>query len=117
MKSAQKKQRSLKEKKAKGEKTKNEKAKKEKTKDKMASSKSSNSKKEKGEEKDIYFIITYKLKKKGRLKEWKFSEECESKQENILNKEIKTNDNKYAYKKVFKYKNVDAKEKVQLNFF
>ena len=34
-----------------------------------------------------------------------------------MNKEIKTNDNKYAYKKVFKYKNVDAKEKVQLNFF
>ena len=87
MKPAKEKQRSLKEEKAKGEKTKNEKAKKKKTKDKKASSKFSNSKKEKREEKDIYFIITYKLKKKGRLKELNFSEECESKPENILNKE------------------------------
>ncbi len=85
MKLAKEKQRSLKEEKAKGEKTKNEKAKKKKTKDKKASSKFSNSKKEKGEEKNIYFIIMYKLRKKARLEELNFSEECETKPENILN--------------------------------
>ena len=105
-----------KEEKTKSEKTKDEKAKKEKTKDKKASSKSSKPKPEKGEEKDIYFIITYKLNKKE-PDNLNFSEECESIPEIILNKEIETNNNKYAYKKVFKYKNVGAKKKVQLDFF
>ena len=34
-----------------------------------------------------------------------------------MNEEIKTNNNKYIYKKVFKYKNAGAKKKIQLNFF
>ena len=34
-----------------------------------------------------------------------------------MNEEIKTNNNKYIYKKVFKYKNVGGKKKIQLNFF
>ena len=100
------------------EKAKGEKAKKEKTKDKKESSKSSKAKKEKGEEKDIYFIITYKLKKKEPIKELTYLEECESEPEIILNKEIKTIDNKFVYKKVFKYKykSGDPKKKVQINF-
>ena len=71
----------------------------------------------KEEEKDIYFIITYRLTKKEDLKELTFSEDCISKPEIILNEEIKTNNNKYIYKKVFKYKNVGGKKKIQLNFF
>ena len=98
------------------DKAKGEKEKKEKTKDKKESSKSSKAKKEKGEEKDIYFIITYKLKKKEPIEELTYTEECESKPEIILNKEIKTIDNKYDYKKVFKYKNVGGKKKVEINF-
>ena len=105
-----------KEEKTKSEKTKDEKAKKEKTKDKKGSSKSSKTKTEKGEEKDIYFIIKYKLNRKE-PDNLNFSDECESIPKIILNKEIPTNNNKYAYKKVFKYKNVGAKKKVQLNFF
>ena len=98
------------------EKAKGEKAKKEKTKDKKESSKSSKAKKEKVEEKDIYFIIKYKLNRKE-PDNLNFSDECESIPKIILNKEIPTNNNKYAYKKVFKYKNVGTKKKVQLNFF
>ena len=92
-----------KEEKTKSEKTKDEKAKKEKTKDKKGSSKSSKTKTEKGEEKDIYFIIKYKLNRKE-PDNLNFSDECESIPKIILNKEIPTNNNKYAYKKVFKYK-------------
>ena len=93
------------------EKNKEEKSKKEKTKDKKESSKSSKSKTQKGEEKDIYFIITYKLNKKEPLDKLAFSKECESKPDIILNKEIQTKNNKFAYKKVFKYKNIGAKKK------
>ena len=71
------------------EKAKGEKAKKEKTKDKKESSKSSKAKKEKVEEKDIYFIIKYQLKKREPIEELTYIEECESKPEIILNKEIK----------------------------
>ena len=53
------------------EKAKGEKAKKEKTKDKKESSKSSKAKKEKVEEKDIYFIIKYQLKKREPIEELK----------------------------------------------
>ena len=80
------------------EKAKGEKAKKEKTKDKKESSKSSKAKKEKVEEKDIYFIIKYQLKKREPIEELTYIEECESKPEIILNKEIKTIDNKFVYK-------------------
>ena len=103
--------------KTKEEKNKEEKSKKEKTKDKKESSKSSKSKTPKGEEKDIYFIITYKLKKKEPLEKLAFSKECESKPDIILNKEIQTNNNKYAYKKVFKYKNIGAKKSTKLVFY
>ena len=100
------------------EKAKGEKGKKEKTKDKKESSKSSKAKKEKVEEKDIYFIIKYQLKKREPIEELTYIEECESKPEIILNKEIKTIDNKFVYKKVFKYKykSGDPKKKVQINF-
>ena len=105
-----------KEEKLKGEKTKDIKSKKENTKDKKESS-SSKSKTPKGEEKYIYFIITYKLNKKEPLESLNYSEECESQPEIILNKEIKTTNNKYVYKKVFKYKNVGEKKKVHIDFF
>ena len=99
------------------EKNKEEKSKKEKTKDKKESSKSSKSKTQKGEEKDIYFIITYKLNKKEPLDKLAFSKECESKPDIILNKEIQTKNNKFAYKKVFKYKNIGAKKSTKLVFY
>ena len=105
-----------KEEKSKGEKSNEEKPKKDKTKDKKEASKSSKQKTPQGEEKDIYFIITYRLNKKEPIEELTYSEECESKPEIILNKEIKTNNNKYVYKKVFKYKNVGAKKKVEIDF-
>ena len=107
----------LKEEKQKEEKTKEEIPKKEKTKDKKESSKSSKSKSQKGEEKDIYFIISYTLDKKEDPKEIGFSKECEATPQTILNKEVKTNNNKYAYKKVFKYRNVGGKKNVVLIYY
>ena len=103
--------------KSKEEKIKEEKPKKEKTKDKKESSKSSKSKSQKGEEKDIYFIISYILKKEENLKELAFSKECEATPQIILNKIVKTNNNKYAYKKVFKYKNIGGKKNVELVYY
>lgn len=88
-----------KEEKQKEEKTNEGKPKKEKTKDKKESSKSSKSKSQKGEEKDIYFIISYTLDKKEDPKELCFSNDCETTPQTILTKEVKTNNNKYAYKK------------------
>ena len=105
-----------KEEKEKGKKSKEDKPKKDKTKDKKESSKSSKQKTPKGEEKDIYFIITYKLNQKEPIEKLTYSEELESKPEIILNKEFKTNNNKYIYKKVFKYKNVGAQKKVEIDF-
>ena len=106
-----------KEEKTKEEKLKEEKPKKEKSKDKKESSKSSKSKLEKEEEKNIYFIISYTLKKKEEPKELVFSKECESTPQIILTKEIKTNNNKYAYLKVFKYKNIGGKKNVELVYY
>ena len=82
------------EEKSKGEKSNEEKSKKEKTKDKNISSKTSNSNDSKREEKDIYFIITYKLNKKEPLENLTFSKECKLIPDNNLNKEIKTSNKK-----------------------
>ena len=98
------------------EKSKEEKPKKEKTKEKKEQSKSSKSKSSKGEEKDIYFIISYTLKKKEDPNELAFSKECESIPNDILTKEIKINNNKFAYKKVLKYKHIGGK-KVELVYY
>ena len=105
------------EEKQKEEKTKEEKPKKEKTKDKKESSKSSKSKSQKGEEKDIYFIISYTLDKKEDPKEITFSKECDATPQTLLTKEIETSNKKYAYKKVFKYRNIGGKKNVELVYF
>ena len=105
------------EEKQKEEKTKEEKPKKEKTKDKKESSKSSKSKSQKGEEKDIYFIISYTLDKKEDPKEIAFSKECDATPQTLLTKEIETSNKKYAYKKVFKYRNIGGKKNVELVYF
>lgn len=105
------------EEKQKEEKTKEEKPKKEKTKDKKESSKSSKSKSQKGEEKDIYFIISYTLDKKEDPKEIAFSKECDATPQTLLTKEIDTSNKKYAYKKVFKYRNIGGKKNVELVYF
>ena len=77
----------------------------------------SKTKSEKGEEKDIYFIIFYQLKQKENEGDLVFPEESEIKPKTILKKEIKTSNNKFVYKKVFKFKNIGAKKKEQLIFF
>ena len=77
---------------------------------KKDSSKSGKSKQPKGEEKEVYFIIYYQRKQKENPKEIAFSESCDSIPQAILTKEIKTSSNKYAYKKVYKYKNKGGKE-------
>ena len=46
-----------------------------------------------------------------------FSKECDAIPQIILTKEIKTNNNKYAYLKVFKYKNIGGKKKVELVYY
>ena len=75
-------------------------------------SKSGESKQPKVEEKEIYFIILYQRKQKENPKELFFSEDCDSIPQAILTKEVKTSTNKYAYKKVLKYKNKGEKELV-----
>ena len=86
----------------------------EKTEKKNEISKSGKTKREKGKgkEKDIYFIITYTLNKKEELNNLIITDECESSPNItiILNKETKTDNNKYTYIKVFKYKNIGAKK-------
>jgi hypothetical protein len=77
----------------------------------------SKKKTQKGEEKDIYFIIYYILNKKEDPKEITFSKECEGSPNVILTKEVKTKNNKYAYKKVFKYKNIGGKKDVELIYY
>ena len=79
---------------------------------KKDSSKSGKSKQPKGEEKEVYFIIYYQRKQKENPKELFFSEDCDSIPRAILTKEVKTSTNKYAYKKVYKYKNKGEKELV-----
>ena len=64
----------------------------------------SKSKSEKGEEKDIYFIIYYQRKQKENENDLVFPEENIIKPTTILPKEIKTSNNKFAYKKVFKFR-------------
>ena len=77
----------------------------------------SKKKPQKGKEKDIYFIIYFILNKKEDPKEIAFSKECEESPNVILAKEVKTKNNKYAYKKVFKYKNIDGKKDVELIYY
>ena len=89
-----------------------EEPKEEKPKKKKDSSKSGKSKQPKGEEKEVYFIIYYQRKQKENPKEIAFSENCNSIPKAILTKDVKTSTNKYAYKKVFKYKNKGEKELV-----
>ena len=83
----------------------------EKPKKKKDSSKSSKTKIQIGEEKEIYFIIFYQRKQKENPKELVFSEDSDITPQNILIKEIKTKNDKYVYKKVFKFKNIDGKKK------
>ena len=68
-------------------------------------SKNSLKSKTKSEEREIYFIIFYPWNEKETSSDLIFSEDCEIPPETILIKEIKTSNNKYLYKKVFKYKN------------
>ena len=89
----------------------------EKPKKKKDSSKSSKTKIQIGEEKEIYFIIFYQRKQKENPKELVFSEDSDITPQNILIKEIKTKNDKYVYKKVFKFKNIDGKKNVKLSFF
>jgi len=88
---------------------KTEENKEEKPKKKKDSSKSSKTK-----EKDIYFIIFYQRKQKENENELVFSKDCDISPQIILNKDIKLNNNKYAYKKVFKFKNISGKKNVKL---
>ena len=96
---------------------KSEEPKEENPKKKEDNSKSGKSKQPKVEEKEIYFIILYQRKQKENPKELFFSEDCDSIPQAILTKEVKTSTNKYAYKKVFKYKNKVGKKNVELIFF
>ena len=80
-------------------------------------SKSSKTKVQIGEEKEIYFIIFYQRKQKENQEELVFSEDCDIFPQIILYKEVKINDNKYAYKIVFKFKNIGGKKHVTLSFF
>lgn len=68
-------------------------------------SKNSLKSKTKSEEREIYFIIFYPWNEKETPSDLIFSEDCEIPPETILIKEIKTSNNKFLYKKVFKYKN------------
>ena len=68
-------------------------------------SKNSLKSKTKSEEREIYFNIFYPWNEKETPSDLIFSEDCEIPPETILIKEIKTSNNKFLYKKVFKYKN------------
>ena len=91
---------------------KSEEPKEENPKKKEDNSKSGKSKQPKVKEKEVYFIIYYQRKQKENPKELFFSEDCDSIPQAILTKEVKTSTNKYAYKKVYKYKNKGEKELV-----
>ena len=83
--------------------------------EKSKKSKKSSKSKTKFEEREIYFIIFYQRNEKETLSDLIFSEECEISPETILIKEIKTSNNKFLYKKVFKYKNnKDKKEEKEM---
>ena len=84
---------------------------------KLEQLKTSESKLQKIEEKELYFIIYYQRKQKENPEEIIFSEECVHAPQAIFIKEIKTDNNKFTYKKVFKYKNNEEKKNVELVFF
>ena len=69
-----------------------------------------------GEQKEIYLIIFYQRDEEEK-KDFAFNEDCKNLVKTIINKKIKTTNNKYAYKKVLKYKHVGGKKNVELIFF
>ena len=84
---------------------------------KLEQLKTSESKLQKIEEKELYFIIYYQRKQKENPEENIFSEECVHAPQAIFIKEIKTDNNKFTYKKVFKYKNNEEKKMSNWYFF
>ena len=84
--------------------------------EKSKKSKKSSKSKTKFEEREIYFIISYPRNEKETPSDLVFLEECEISPETIFIKEIKTSNNKYLYKKVFKYKNNRDKKEEILSF-
>ena len=72
---------------------------------------------EKEDLKEKYFIIIYSRDQKEKPKEMTFSEECKIIPDIILNKETKIKDDKYIYKKVFKFNNIEHKKNVEFSFF
>ena len=72
---------------------------------------------EKEDLQEIYFIIIYSRDQKEGPKDMTFSEECKMIPDIILNKEIKINNDKYTYKKVFKLNNIKHKKNAEFSFF
>ena len=89
----------------------------EKSKNKKDPKKANKNKTENVEEKEIYFMIFYPRNQKENQSNFKFSKESDVSPKNILNKEVKTDNNKYTYKKVFKFKNIGNSKKIELIFF
>lgn len=79
--------------------------------EKLKKSKKNNSSKSKGEEREIYFMIYYQRNQKENQSDFTFSEECDISPTKILDKEVKTSNDKYIYKKVFKFKNTGSNKK------
>lgn len=94
-----------------------EEKKEENSKKKKEPKKPNKNKTENAEEKEIYFMIFYPRNQKENQKDFYFSKDCNISPKIILNKEIKTYNNKYRYKKVFKFKNIGGKEQIELIFF
>lgn len=62
-------------------------------------------------------MIYYQRNQKENSNDFAFSEECDISPTKILDKEVKTNNNKYIYKKVFKFKNTGNKKKRSVDIF
>ena len=94
-----------------------EEKKEEKSKKKKDPKKANKDKKDNVEEKEIYFMIFYPRNQKENQSDFQFSKDCDVSPKIILNKEEKTDNNKYTYKKVFKFKNIGGNKKIKLIFF
>ena len=64
-----------------------------------------------------YFVIIYSTEEKEEPKDMTFSKDSKIKPKVILVKEIKIHDNKYTYKKVLKFNNIEQKNKAEFSFF
>jgi len=94
-----------------------EEKKEENSKKKKEPKKPNKNKTENAEEKEIYFMIFYPRNQKEKQSDFHFSKDCNISPKIILNKEVKTDNNKYIYKKVFKFKNIGGKKQIELIFF